>query len=560
MTSIDTHPLSRYAQIARLLLKYRHANLFDGAGWNEPALLQAAGSRAVPPGEPEQLAHDLEALGPTFIKIGQALSTRPDLVPAPYATALERMQDAVAAFDSDEARAIIEADLGIRINQAFAAFDDQPLAAASLAQVHAARLHSGREVVVKVQRPRLAEAMAADLDALARLAAMAESLSPMSRQMGISAWVAQLRETMLAELDYRQEAENLEILGRYVAPYPALLVPAPVLEFSGARVLTMDRVHGQKVTRIAHLRTLDTPLAPVASALVAAYLDQVFVYGLIHADPHPGNVLLTPDNRLGIIDLGMVTYVGPRLRDTLLQLLLAAVDGRGEDVATVFLDIGIVLEESDPAGFERQVTRLVARYSAPKALRSLSEGRLLLELTRLAALHGIRPPPALSVLGKTLLNLEAVCVALDPHQDVRSVVESHLQRMLQKRLLRVGSMTNAAAVAIDTQALVRDLPRMALSSLKILSENRLRMHIAGLEEAHLIQSMQKIANRITAGVVAAALLLGGALALPHDAGPSWFGYPPIALVFFVAGFSIAAAILLASFRDRGNPDRGSRRR
>lgn len=470
------------------------------------------------------------------------------------------MQDDVAPFPATEARRIIETELGVRLSKAFAEFEDEPLAAASLAQVHRAVLPSGREVVVKVQRPDLYRDISTDLDILARLAAGAEKVSTIGRRVGLRDWVAQLRETMMGELDYRQEADNLEIMGRYVAPYPDLFVPAPVRDYCTGRVLTMDRVQGDKVTRAARLRSLEEPVRKLAHSLMSAYLDQVFVHGLIHADPHPGNVLITRDNRLAIIDLGMVAYLGPRLRDDLFKLLLAAVDGRGDDVAATFGNIGTRLPDFDADGFERHVTRLVARYGAASAGTdsSVSEGRLVLELTRLGAVHGLRPPAELTLLGKTLLNLESVSTALDPQLDVRKVVEGHLQQVMQARLFRIGSGANVAAMAVEVQTLARDLPRLSRSALEIVAGNRLRVHVAGLEESRLIESMQKIANRITAGVIIAALCLGAAITMDLEAGPDLLGYPAIAITQLAIAILIAATVLFASRRDRPAPERRGR--
>ena len=296
---------ARLAAIARFFIKYRNAGVLTGVPLDDP-MFAGLDASAVDAGDPEQFARDLEVLGPTFIKVGQSLSTRPDFVPAPYLAALERMQDAVAGEDPAVMRAIVEEQLGARINKLFASFDDQPIGSASLSQVFPATLRDGRPVAVKVQRPDVAATLREDLELLGRLAGTVSMVSDTPRRYGFGEWVGEFRKSLSGELDYRREAENLETFARNLEGYPRIVVPLPVWDYSAARVLTMAMLPGQKVTRISELRRIDPaePLGDLAADLLRAYLDQVFVHGMIHADPHPGNVLLTDDGRLALLDLG----------------------------------------------------------------------------------------------------------------------------------------------------------------------------------------------------------------------------------------------------------------
>ena len=236
--------------------------------------------------------NDLEALGPTFIKIGQALSTRPDMVPPAYMSALERMQDDVTPVPVTAVRAVIEEELDARITTLFSSFDDEPLAAGSMAQVHAATLRDGRAVVVKVQRPHIAQTLREDLAILDKLAGAAERMTEMGRRYGFVDWVSELRHSLANEIDFELEADNLRRFAANLECYPRLYVPQPVEGFTTTRVLTMDRVRGVKVTHIPAVRRIEQPMGAETAELMRAYLDQVFVHGLVHADPHPGNVLL----------------------------------------------------------------------------------------------------------------------------------------------------------------------------------------------------------------------------------------------------------------------------
>ncbi|HET7845494.1 MAG TPA: AarF/UbiB family protein, partial [Xanthomonadales bacterium] len=353
---------------------------------------------------------------------------------------------------------------------------------------------------------------------------------------------------LLAELDYRLEAQNLERFSENLRDHPLLYVPRPIHDLSAARVLTMEMVEGTKATVGVDLRRMEEPLGELADQLMRGYLDQVFVHGLIHADPHPGNVLLMPDGRLALVDLGMVAFVAPRMRDKLLKLLLAAIDGRGEDAAEVCISLGTRLEQFDETSFVREASRLIARYHAYDSSASVPEGRLVLELTRLSGAAGLRPPPEMSLLGKTLLNLEAVCTALDPKLDAKRIVGDHVHEVMRRRILQSLSPSNLASEMLDLQDLARETPRRLYQLLRTLSDNRLRIQVAGLEESRLIETLQKIANRISTGVIAAALIIGAALALRIPTTTRLFGYPALALVLFLIAAGIGLALIWSAWR------------
>lgn len=545
----------RTARILAFLFKYRKAGVFEGLYLDD--LHVHAGDEGHGDSRPEQFVADLEALGPTFVKIGQALSTRPDMVPPEYLAALERMQDDVGPIDSATVRAVVEQELGVRLGKVFIEFDDVPLGCASLAQVHRAVLRDGRQVAVKVQRPHAYDQIRADLDALGSIAGRVDSTTRIGQRMRFSDWIHEFRRTLMAELDYRAEADNLARFAEHLGGYPELLVPAPLRDLSTGRVLTMELVTGTKVTSISGLRRAEEPLGRLAEALMRGYLDQAFVHGEIHADPHPGNLLLTPEGRLAIFDLGMVAHIPPRQRDHLLKLLFAAVDGRGEDVANEGIAMGTRLGDFNEERYMREVGQLVARYAArqstPGGGHPLSEGRLVLDLTRIATACGLRTSPELSLLGKTLLNLESVSVALDPTMDVKSVVRDHLEHVMRERLRRSFSAAAVAGEMIELQELLREGPRQLSNILSLLGDNRMQVRVAGLDDSQLLEALQKIANRITTGMVIAALIMASAMVMRggSGSGPTLFGYPAIALVLFLTGAGLGLYVVgSALLRDR----------
>jgi len=546
--------MNRRSQILRLLLRYRNSGVFSGMN------LDARAVHDVPPeGNPEQFVTDLESLGPTFVKLGQMLSTRPDMVPVEFATALERMQEKVAPIPVERIAQIIEQELGASVSKLFASFDPVPLGCASIAQVHRAQLHDGREVAVKVQKPEVAAQLRSDLEVLRSFALAADHLTQVGRRVRLRDWLNEFAKTLMQELDYQAEAENLQRFGQHLKPFKPLWVPQPIWDYCSHRVLTMELANGVRVDMIPDVRRTEEPMAPLAAALIRGYIDQIFVHGEIHADPHPGNLRVTPQGRLAIFDLGMVAHMPPRLRERLLKLLFAAVDGRGEEVADEIIGISTRLESFDEERYLRETGQMIARYAANS---SFSEGRVVLDLVRIATASGLRTPPELSLLGKALLNLETVCRLLSPDLDTRRIVEKQLQHVMRARLKKSLSAANLASEAMEIQQLLREGPRKMSDILALLAENRLQMKVTGLEESRLMENLQKIANRVSAGIVTAALILAAAMMMKVDTGWHLFGYPAIAFTLMLIGVALGLGIILSALifdrRARSKEERGHR--
>ncbi len=554
--SLKPEHLRRYKDFAWLLFKYGRGDLVKRAGLAElmPAEPQAAGK---PPAEAEELAADIEALGTTFIKLGQLLSTRPDIVPPAYARALARLQDRVAPFPFAEAERIVCEELGVRLSKAVSAFDEAPLAAASIAQVHRATLRDGREVAVKVQRPGIRERVLDDLEALADIARFLVEHTEFGSRYNVDQLFEEFRKSLLRELDFRQEAVHLLSLARNLREIDEICVPEPVLGYSTSRVLTMEFIGGRKITALSPLARLELDGERLADALFRAYLKQMLRDGLFHADPHPGNVFLV-NGKIALIDLGMVAHVAPGLQDRLLQLLLAVADNRADDVAKTLLLVGEQREDADQAAFQRGIADLVAQHQEVRLQRP-QIGRAVLMLLKVAGDNGIRLPAELAMIGKTLLNLDEIGLTLAPRFDPNAAIRRHAAEITEHQMARDLSLGTLFSTAVDLKNFVQHLPGRVNRILDRLADNDFQVKVDAIDEARLMEGMQKVANRISLGVILAALIVGAALLMRVDTPFRLFGYPGLAILLFLAaaagGVALAVSILVSDIRSKRRPRR-----
>jgi ubiquinone biosynthesis protein len=535
--------LKRYKDIAWLLVKHGRSDLVRAAGI-EGVLGDDSAQPPEVQAEAKSLADDLERLGPTFVKLGQVLSTRPDLLPPPYLTALARLQDKVEPFPFPEVERIVAEELGVRISKAFAEFEPTPLAAASLGQVHRAQLRSGRRVAVKVQRPGVREQIVQDLEALGEIGGFIDAHTEVGHQYEFAPMIDEFRRSVLRELDYIQEGGHLVVLKRNLASFERLVVPAPVEDYTTSRVLTMEYVAGTKITALSRAVLLEVDGAGLVEELYAAYLKQVLVDGFFHADPHPGNVLLTEDGRLGVLDLGMVARVTPRMQDALLQILLGGSDGQADVVATYAMKLGQPRDSFDEAAFRRRVADLVAR-SADSAAEPVEVGRMVLELARLSAESRLRLPPELSMLGKTLLSLDEIARTLEPEVSPNAIVRQHAAALMQQRMADSMSPGRLLSSVLETKELMERLPERMNRILDRLANNDIEVKVDAIDEARLMEGFQKIVNRITLGLLLAALIVGAALLMQVDTSFRILGYPGLAILSFLLAAAGGVALICA---------------
>ncbi len=567
---ISANHLKRYRQITALLWKYgrsdlaKHISTEEGFGLNqepkEPTPTDAGAegevgeaSPAAAQTSPEQLANDLEAMGPTYVKIGQVLAGRPDLLPEAYMKGLERLQDNVKPFSYDEVEQIVMAELGVRISKAFSRFDVEPVAAASLGQVHRAALRDGREVVVKVQRPGIRQQIAEDFEVLEQIATFLDNHTAIGRRHRFVVILQEFRLTIQQELNYEREAHNLVTLGKNLKEFKRIQVPQPVPDYYTRSILTMEEVTGQKISDLGPVARLELKGGPLAEELFKAYLQQVLVDGLFHADPHPGNVFITNDGRVALIDLGMVGHTAPAMQENLLKILLAISEGNGEAAAEIAIRMSEKLEEFDATEFRRRISQLVA-LQRDQGLAELNVGRSLLEVSGIAQANGLIVPSELVLLGKTMLQLDEVGRILDPTFDTNASIRRNVADLMSRRLRKDLTQGNIYSSLLEMKDFTTGLPTRLNRIMDAVTNSELEVRVKATDAKLVMDGMQKIANRITMGVVLAGLIVGASLLARISSSFQLFGYPGLAILCFIAaaigGFWLVISIFVSDYKTR----------
>ena len=401
-------------------------------------------------------------------------------------------------------------------------------------------------VAVKVQRPDAEKQVTDDLDAMAEIAAFLDRRTDAGARYRFTEIIAEFRKSLLQELDYLQEAGNLRTLGVNLARFKDILVPQPVDDYTTSRVLTMDYVLGTKVTALSPLTRMDIDTGRLGRELVHAYLHQIVVDGFFHADPHPGNVLVTDDSKVALVDLGMVGRLAERQQEHLLELLMASAEGRGDEAADVLIELGEKREGFDEAALRKDVVDLVTRFHS-MSLADLQVGRMLLDVNQRASAHGLKAPSDLTLLGKTLLNLDGVARALAPDLDVNAAIRDQSVTLMRQRMLRSVSPGRVLTAMLDAKQFAEKLPGRVNRVLDALAGNELKFKMELIDEGAIIDGLQKVANRIALGLVMAALIVAAALIMQVPTTFRLLGYPGLAMILFIvaagAGATLAVQIM-----------------
>ena len=531
--------MARLAAIARIAL---------AKGWGRYAeQLGFARGQGEPSGPPKsdaaRLREALEELGPTFVKFGQMLSQREDLFAPALAAELRSLQDGAASFPAETARRIIEEDTGRSVPELFASFEDRPMAAASMAQVHSASLPDGTRVVVKVQRPGIGETVEGDMAVLRRLVRLASAVIPSVRAFNLPELVDEFAASLRAELDFEHEGRNAERFARMNQDDPAVLVPRVYWHATARRVLTMDHSPGVRIDESA-----PAGRRPAARALMQLFLSHVFEHGVFHADPHPGNIFLLSDGRLCFHDFGALGELAPRVQESLRQLFLAVLARDASWVASAYLGMGGASAELDRAAFTRDLSAALDRYYRESGFGRQSFGAILQEFVGLGRMHHVRLLRETTMLMRAFAELESLVRRLDPEFSSLAAFQAYSGRLLKHAFipdLGVARIAQAYRAIMSTREAAGEVPVTLRRLMGRLERGEplfdIRHQSGGSLERHLLHA----SNRLAFALIVAAIVVGSSILLAAHAGPHWEGLPLLGILGFgVAGvLGVAWAVL-----------------
>lgn len=505
----------RYRQIARSLVRHGLGGLLGPVDVGGRIRQRVPGlSRTLDPGRdalrrsrPVHLREALEELGPAFVKLGQILSTRADLLPPAYIVELERLQDQVPSEPFDQIRLTVERELGTTIELAFRHFVEVPLAAASIGQVHAAELPDGTRVVVKVQRTGIERTIVEDLDILSDMARMGEARSPLLRQADVTGLVKEFSWTIRSELDYRREAANADLFHSALNDGVTVRIPKSFPTHSSRRVLTMERIDGERIDQMRKRAVNGVSPEEIAHRLVGTTADQILRIGTFHADPHPGNFLVCANGALGMLDYGMVGTIDERLRERLMLLAIAVSARDSTRIVDELALLGVLSAGWDRRLMERDVSRLVSQYVGA-SLRDLPLSMILQDAMNLIRRHGIRMPSELALLAKTASMLESLSRRLDPDINVIAAVKPMI-RGASREFLSPGFWAGRfRLLPLDTMLLTAAMPGHIQRLLSRIDRNDLTFHVHYDELPETLRSLNGMVNRLAFAIMTAAAWLG----------------------------------------------------
>lgn len=541
----------RYREIASVLVKYGFGDLISRVNI-ENVLVQSGRLFGVKRRRIQKMSRwervrlAIEELGPTFIKLGQFASNRPDILPAELIAALETLQDKVAPFSQKESRAIVESELKKPLRELFAHFEPAPFASASMAQVHKARLCDGTLVAVKVQRPRIAELISVDLEIMYTLARLIEKHIYGAQYFNPVQLVDEFSGAIRKELDFNTEAIHFDHFRRNFEDNPSVHIPLVFHKFTSGKVLTTEFIDGIKVTDIDELTAAGLDPKEIAAIGVDVVLTQIFEHGFFHADPHPGNILIEPGNVLCFLDLGMIGILTPSSRGYLSSIIIGIVSRDPKRIVRTFNEIsGQQIKHGDD--LEYALTELIEEYAA-KSLGTINIGEMLSRLTNILITFHIKLIPGFYLLVKALVTMEGVGSKLDPDFNMLEHLEPFANKLVHEQFSPLRVAQTAFQTANDFFYLLRDLPSESRDIIQLVKSGKAHIEFEHRGLDPVLKKLDQVTNRLVFGVVLAALVVGSSIVVHSNVRPHFNGISIIGLGgYIIAGF-MAFMLLLSILR------------
>jgi ubiquinone biosynthesis protein len=542
--------LNRYRQILTILFKYGFGDLLEMLKidqYVEVGLQMISKNRKLRIErltKPQGLRMAFEELGPTYIKLGQILSTRPDLIPMEFIQELSKLQDNVPAFPFDRIRKVIDSEFGRPPEDLFDRLDEEPLASASIGQVHRAVLKDGEAVAVKFQRPGIRRIIEVDLEIMLHLATLAERhIEELALHRPVKI-VEEFARTLEKEIDYNNEATNMERAARNFLDDPHVYIPKVFREATTSRILTTEFIDGIKISNIDALEAAGLDRKIITARGADLVLEQVFVHCFFHADPHPGNIFVLPGNVICLLDFGMAGIVDRQTRDDFVDLLESIVNQNESRATQVLLKLTYREEEPDRRLLEREVADFMGRHLY-KPLKDIELGKLLYQLLELATRFRLRIPADIFLMMKALGTVEGVGRMLDPEFDMISRATPFITRVKLERFKPERLAEEAYALGSQIFQFVRQFPNQLLELTNLIRQEKLRLQIEHRGLDNMLATHDRISNRISFSILIAALIIGSALIVISETPPLVYGISLIGILLFSAAAIMGIWLLVA---------------
>lgn len=533
--------IKRYRQIVRVLFKYGFDNLLAYlsltevvARWRRMLRRETVLAEL---SQAERMRMALEELGPTFIKLGQFLSTRSDIIPPNYIQEFSKLQDSVPPFGFDEVTEEIRREFGRDIPELFSRFDPIPIAAASIAQVHRARLHTGEEVVVKVRRPGIQEHVETDIEALMLLAMVAERHIPNSEIYDPTGQVRELSRTIRREMDLSLEGRTIERFATNFVNDPTLYFPKVHWSLTSKALLTMEYIEGIKVSETDALLRAGMDLKLIAKRGADAFVRMVLEHGFFHGDPHPGNILILPDNVICLLDFGMTGRIDPFLKGYLTDILLAILRRDVEEVINLLIYSGDITDSINIRSLRRDLSEFIDKYYE-LSLQELEVGQLLFDFTEIITSYRIKFHPDLLLLAKAFVTVEGMGRRLDPDFDMTLHLRPLMEKEIRERLSPRSAIKYMGTNLSSYVNLIKTLPKDLKEILNRINRDKFKIDLEHRGLDRFIRELDKSINRLSSSLIIAALIVGSSIVMQIGKGPLLMGFP----IFAFMGYTIAAMI------------------
>ena len=546
--------IDRLRKIINILIKYGFDYFVEQSGLitltaKGEKILKGKAAKVDQIPHPARVRLALEELGPTFIKLGQTLSTRPDIIPRGYIKELEKLQDEVPPYSYDLVLLMVQKELGANISELFQSFDEKPFAAASLGQAHKAVLKGNKaKVVVKVQRPDMEKIIETDLDILFQLAHLTERYISESRLYDPVGLAEEFAKTIRMELDYSTEGRNAEQFRKNFEEDKTVYIPKIYWDLSSKYILTMEYIEGIKINNLNELDKAGYNRKQIAKNGAKSFMKQMLIDGFFHADPHPGNMLVMEDEIIGFLDFGMMGKIDEESREKFINLFMAVLEYDSNKILAGMLTLGFTSQETiDTRSLKMDIADLLAQYY-DKTLKEIVLGEFITQLAQISIKYHIKMPAELALLGKSLLTIEGIGLALDPDFNLTEIAKPYVEEIILERKNPQRLLANITSDLSEFYHLMVLIPRQLSKILKKMEESifRLELQHQGLE--NLINALDKASNRLSYSLILVAIIIGSSLIMQTDKGPQFMGFPVIGILGYIISGILGLGLVIMILR------------